>query len=119
MQADPFIEPINRAIDSGIAIVTFSANSPKSKRASYITSDNLAEAKYAAGEFAGLLGGKGESTILENPGQSNHDLRVTAFIDYVTKNYPDMKLVGRQASNQDSQQGLPGRARHAAGEPQS
>ena len=40
--------------------------------------------------------------MLENPGQSNHDLRVTAFIDYMTANYPEMKLVGRQASNQDS-----------------
>ena len=32
MQADPFIEPINRAIESGVAIVTFAADSPKSKR---------------------------------------------------------------------------------------
>jgi ribose transport system substrate-binding protein len=102
MQADPFIEPINRAIESGVAIVTFAADSPKSKRVSYITSDNLAEAKYAAEEIAGLLGGKGEYAVLENPGQSNHDLRVTAFIDYMEKNYPDLKLVGRQASNQDS-----------------
>jgi ribose transport system substrate-binding protein len=102
MQADPFIEPINRAIDSGVAVVTFAADSPDSKRVSYITSDNLAEAKYAAEEIAGLLGGKGEYAVLENPGQSNHDLRVTAFIDYMEANYPDMKLVGRQASNQDS-----------------
>ncbi len=102
MQADPFIEPINRAIESGVAIVTFAADSPKSKRVSYITSDNLAEAKYAAEEIAGLLGGKGEYAVLENPGQSNHDLRVTAFISYIDANYPDMKLVGRQASNQDS-----------------
>jgi ribose transport system substrate-binding protein len=102
MQADPFIDPINRAIDSGVSIVTFAADSPKSKRISYVTSDNLAEAKYAAEEIAGLLGGKGEYAVLENPGQSNHDLRVTAFIDYLAKNYPKMKLVGRQASNQDA-----------------
>jgi ribose transport system substrate-binding protein len=102
MQADPFIEPINRAIDSGVAIVTFAADSPNSKRASYITSDNLAEAKYAAEEIAGLLGGKGEYAVLENPGQSNHDLRVTAFIAYMDEHFPEMKLVGRQASNQDS-----------------
>ncbi len=102
MQADPFIEPINRAIESGVAVVTFAADSPKSKRTSYVTSDNLAEAKYAAEEIAGLLGGKGEYAVLENPGQSNHDLRVTAFIEYMTANFPEMKLVGRQASNQDS-----------------
>ena len=102
MQADPFIEPINRAIDSGVAVVTFAADSPDSKRVSYVTSDNLAEAKYAAEEIAGLMGGSGEYAVLENPGQSNHDLRVTAFIDYMEANYPEMELVGRQASNQDS-----------------
>ena len=49
-----------------------------------------------------LACGKGEYAVLENPGQSNHDLRVTAFIAYMEANFPDMKLVGRQASNQDS-----------------
>jgi ribose transport system substrate-binding protein len=102
MQSDPFIDPINRAIESGVAIVTFAADSPNSKRVSYVTSDNLAEAKYAAEELAGLLGGKGEYAVLENPGQSNHDLRVTAFIAYMDQHFPEMKLVGRQASNQDS-----------------
>jgi ribose transport system substrate-binding protein len=102
MQADPFIEPINRAIDSGVTVVTFAADSPDSKRVSYVTSDNLAEAKYAAEEIAGLLGGSGEYAVLENPGQSNHDLRVTAFIAYMDQHFPDMKLVGRQASNQDA-----------------
>ena len=102
MQADPFIDPINRAVDSGVSIVTFAADSPNSKRVSYVTSDNLAEAKYAAEEIAGLMGGSGEYAVLENPGQSNHDLRVTAFIAYMEANFPDMELVGRQASNQDS-----------------
>src|SRR5687768_82202 len=43
MQSDPFIEPINRAIDSGVSVATFAADSPNSKRTAYITSDNLAE----------------------------------------------------------------------------
>ncbi|MBI1292379.1 substrate-binding domain-containing protein [bacterium] len=102
MQSDPFIEPINRAIDGGTAIVTFAADSPKSKRTAYITSDNLAEAKFAAEEIVKQVGDSAEYAVLENPGQSNHDLRVTALIDYMEKNYPNMKLVGRQASNQDS-----------------
>lgn len=102
MQSDPFIEPINRAIDSGVSIVTFAADSPNSKRTAYITSDNLAEAKFAAEEIVKQVGDSAEYAVLENPGQSNHDLRVTALIDYMEKNYPNMKLVGRQASNQDS-----------------
>lgn len=102
MQADPFIEPINRAIDNGTSVVTFAADSPNSKRTSYITSDNLAEAKFAAEEIVKQVGDNAEYAVLENPGQSNHDLRVTALIDYMEKNHPNMKLVGRQASNQDA-----------------
>jgi ribose transport system substrate-binding protein len=102
MQADPFIEPINRAIEAGTEIVTFAADSPKSNRTSYITSDNVAEASFAAEEIVAQIGDSAEYAVLENPGQSNHDLRVTALIAYMEANYPNMKLVGRQASNQDS-----------------
>lgn len=102
MQADPFIEPINRAIADGVAVVTFAADSPKSNRTAYITSDNRAEAKFAAEEIVSQVGESGQYAVLENPGQSNHDLRVTALIDYMEQNYPDMELVGRQATNQDS-----------------
>ena len=102
MQSDPFIEPINRAIENGTEIVTFAADSPKSNRTAYITSDNLAEAKFAADEIVKQIGESGQYAVLENPGQSNHELRVTALIDYMEANYPEMKLVGRQATNQDS-----------------
>jgi ribose transport system substrate-binding protein len=101
MQADPFIDPINRAIDAGVSVTTFAADSPKSKRTAYITSDNLAEAAFAAEEIVKTVGDSAEYAVLENPGQSNHDLRVTALIAYMEKNYPNMKLVGRQATNQD------------------
>ena len=101
MNSDPFIEPINRAVDSGVSIVTFAADSPNSKRASYVTSDNNKEGSYAADVIAEALGGKGEYGILENPGQDNHDKRVVAFIARMTEKYPDIKLVGRAATNQD------------------
>jgi ribose transport system substrate-binding protein len=90
MQSDPFIESINGAIDSGIQVVTFAADSPKSKRSAYITSDNLAEAKFAAEEIVKQVGDSAEYAVLENPGQSNHDLRVTALIAYMEKNFPKM-----------------------------
>lgn len=102
MQADPFIDPINRAIDAGVSVTTFAADSPKSKRTGYVTSDNLAEAAFAAEEIVKTVGDSAEYAVLENPGQSNHDLRVTALIAYMEKNYPNMKLVGRQATNQDT-----------------
>jgi ribose transport system substrate-binding protein len=101
MNSDPFIEPINRAIDQGTAVVTFAADSPLSKRVSFITSDNIREGTYAADAIAKKLGGKGEYAVLENPGQDNHDKRIAAFIARMEEKYPDMKLVGRAASNQD------------------
>ena len=101
MNSDPFIEPINRAIDQGTAVVTFAADSPLSKRISFITSDNTREGTYAADAIATKLGGKGEYAVLENPGQDNHDKRISAFIKRMEEKYPDMKLVGRAASNQD------------------
>jgi ribose transport system substrate-binding protein len=40
MNSDPFIEPINRAVERAPPVVTFAADSPNSKRTSFITSDN-------------------------------------------------------------------------------
>lgn len=101
MNSDPFVEPINRAVDGGVAVVTFAADSPNSKRASFVTSDNTREGVFAADAIAESLGGKGEYGVLENPGQDNHDRRIAAFIKRMEEKWPDMKLVGRAASNQD------------------
>ena len=101
MNPDPFIEPINRAAAMGIPVVTFAADSPNSKRVSFVTSDNDREGSQAADAIATSMGGKGEYAVLENPGQDNHDRRIAAFIDRMKTKYPGMKLAGRAASNQD------------------
>lgn len=101
MQPDPFIEPINRAIDSGIAITTFATDSPKSNRQIFITSDNIREGTYAANRLAEEIGGKGKLAVLRNPGQLNHDIRCDTFIKTIKENWPDIKIVGDVASNQD------------------
>jgi ribose transport system substrate-binding protein len=101
MNPDPFIEPINRAAAMGIPVVTFAADSPNSRRVSFVTSDNEREGSYAADAIAAALGEKGEFAVLENPGQDNHDRRVTAFVNRMKTKHPGLKLVGRAASNQD------------------
>ena len=101
MNPDPFIEPINRAVAMGIPVVTFAADSPNSKRASFVTSDNDREGSQAADAIAKELGGKGEYAVLENPGQDNHDRRIAAFVNRMKTKHPGMKQVGRAASNQD------------------
>lgn len=104
MNADAFIAPIDKAIDSGVGIVTFAADSPKSKRRVYITSDNVNEAKVAAAALAKEIGNAGEVACLENPGQSNHDLYIKSFIKEIETNpeYKDIKVVARAATNQDT-----------------
>jgi len=101
MNPDPFIEPINRAVAMGIPVVTFAADSPNSKRSSFITSDNDREGQQAADAIAASMGGKGEFAVLENPGQDNHDRRIAAFVNRMKTKHPGMKQVGRAASNQD------------------
>ncbi|WP_454674398.1 substrate-binding domain-containing protein [Achromobacter pestifer] len=101
MNPDPFIEPINRAAAMGIPVVTFAADSPNSKRVSFVTSDNDREGAQAADAIAASLNGKGDYAVLENPGQDNHDRRIAAFINRMKTQHPGMKLVGRAASNQD------------------
>jgi ribose transport system substrate-binding protein len=101
MNSDPFIEPIARAHEMGVPVVTFAADSPNSKRVSYITSDNVREGEWAADTIAESMDGKGEFAVLENPGQDNHDKRIAAFLKRMETKWPDMKLAGRAASNQD------------------
>ncbi len=101
MNPDPFIAPINRATEAGTVVVTFAADSPNSKRVAFVTSDNFREGRVAADTVADAMGGEGEYAVLENPGQDNHDRRVTSFIQEMKDKYPKMKLVARAASNQD------------------
>lgn len=101
MNPEPFIEPINRAAEMGIPVVTFGADSPDSNRTAFVTSNNEREGQVAADAIAEEMGGTGEYALLENPGQDNHDRRIAAFIARMESKWPGMKLVGRAASNQD------------------
>lgn len=103
MNPDPFIEPINRAYEMGIPVVTFASDSPNSKRVSFITSDNEREAIFAADTLAKVLGGVGEVAVLENPGQDNHDRRTKGFVARIKEKHPGIKVVARAASLQDPQ----------------
>jgi ribose transport system substrate-binding protein len=102
MNADAFIEPINRAIDQGIKIITFATDSPISKRSAFITSDNKNEGYMAADALAEKIGGKGKFAVLENPGQLNHEIRIKSFIERIETNWPDIEVVSRVATNQDA-----------------
>ena len=93
---------INQAIEQGVAVVTMAADSPESNRNAYVTSDNVKEGYAAADAIAKKLGEKGNVAVLENPGQLNHEIRVRSFVERIKTKYPDMKVVARTATNQDT-----------------
>jgi len=97
-----FIEPINRAIDQGVAIVVFATDSPDSNRPAFITSDNVFEAQFAARQLAASVGGRGQFMTLRNPGQLNHDIRVDKFIETINNEFPGIEIVADVPTNQDA-----------------
>jgi ribose transport system substrate-binding protein len=101
MEPDSFIDPINNSIAKGVPVVTFAADSPKSNRIAYVTSDNVKEGYTAADAICKAIGGKGEVMVTENPGQLNHEVRVRSFKERIAANWPNVKVVAGVATNQN------------------
>ncbi len=99
--AEAFKEPIDRAVQQGVAVVTFAPDSPDSARQGYVTSDNVKEGQHAAREFGKALDGKGKLMTLRNPGATNHDIRIDTFISTIKEEFPGIELVADEPTNQD------------------
>ncbi len=99
--AEAFKEPIDRAVEQGVAVVTFAPDSPDSARQGYVTSDNVKEGQHAAREFGKALEGKGKLMTLRNPGATNHDIRIDTFIATIKEEFPGIELVADEPTNQD------------------
>ncbi len=101
INAEPFLEPINRAVESGVAVITFASDSPDSLRSAYITSDNVQEGTAAARAIGDALGGEGGVMTCVNPGQTNHDIRTSTFKAVIEAEYPNMEFLIEAPTNQD------------------
>lgn len=101
INAEPFVEPIQRAMEQGVIVATFASDSPDSGRPIYITSDNVNEGTFAAHQMAQDMGGKGKVMTLTNPGQTNHDIRTDTFVAVIEAEYPDIEVVAQEVSKQD------------------
>ena len=101
INADPFVEPINRAMEQGVMVATFASDSPDSTRPIYITSDNVNEGTFAARQMADDMGGKGKVMTLTNPGQTNHDIRTDTFVAVIKEEFPGIEVVAQEVSKQD------------------
>lgn len=90
---DAYMEPIKKAMDAGIPVVTFDADSPDSGRNAFLATGNKAAGATAAKYLAEALGGKGDVAVVTLPGQLNHEERTAGFVETIESSYPDMKVV--------------------------
>lgn len=91
--ADPdLMKPeIDAAIAAGIPVITIDADSPSSKRLSFIGTDNY-EAGRMGGEFIGQsLKGKGNVVFFTLPGQTNLEGRFRGYME-ILASYPHIAV---------------------------
>ncbi|MDO4274361.1 MAG: substrate-binding domain-containing protein [Eubacteriales bacterium] len=93
MDADAYKDPINKAIESGIPIVTFDSDSPESNRTTFIGTSNYDAGVTAADYIGEQLGGKGRVACLTRTGQSNINERIEGFTTQLAAKYPDIEMV--------------------------
>jgi len=87
-----FKDQIDKAIAAGIPVICVDADSPDSKRLSYVGTDNIRAGHEAVGQMAKLLSGGGKIAVVSIPGQINLDDRVAGVAEALP-NYPAIKLV--------------------------
>jgi ribose transport system substrate-binding protein len=91
---DALAAPIKKAIDLGIPVVTFDADSPKSGRKSFLATGNEFAGFTAAEALVDQIGPEGgQVAIITLPSQQNHEERVEGFKRALEEKYKNIKLV--------------------------
>ncbi|HPT64054.1 MAG TPA: sugar-binding protein [Candidatus Atribacteria bacterium] len=100
------IDVINKAVDAGIPVMCFDADSPESKRFTYLGVSNYDGGKAAAEILIRYMGEEGKVAILTGvPGALNLEERIRGFKD-VVKDYPGIEIVTTVACYDDINQGV-------------
>ena len=92
LNGDFLTEAINRAVDSGIPVVTWDADAPNSKRLAFWGVDDKAGGRIMGEEAVKLLGGKGTVALMTSIGATNLQRRLDGVTEVLAK-YPDIKIV--------------------------
>jgi ribose transport system substrate-binding protein len=89
--------PVQRAIDAGIPVAVFDSGVNVERYVSFIATDNYGAGETAARKLAGLLGAKGTvAMVMHKPGGTSTVLREQGFEAAIAKEFPDIKIAGRQ-----------------------
>jgi ribose transport system substrate-binding protein len=100
------IDPINKAVAAGIPVMTWDADSPKSRRFTYLGVDNYQAGQAAADLLVRAMGQQGDVAILTGVlGAHNLEQRVRGFRDGIEP-YPDIRVVTTAVSNDDINLGV-------------
>jgi ribose transport system substrate-binding protein len=92
LNGDFLTETINRAVDSGIPVVTWDSDAPNSKRHAFYGVDDFASGKILGEQAIALLKGQGEIAILTSLGATNLQRRLDGAREALSK-APGMKIL--------------------------
>jgi ribose transport system substrate-binding protein len=92
LNGDFLTEAINRAVDSGIPVVTWDADAPDSKRIAFYGVDDKAGGRIMGEEAVKLLGGKGTVALMTSIGATNLQRRLDGVMEVLAK-YPGIRVV--------------------------
>jgi len=102
---DAVVPAINRAVDAGIPVITWDADSPKSKRLTNVAIDQFA-AGAKAGELLVAAKPKGKVAVLTGtPGALNLEQRLAGFKSVVDK-HPELEIVAVDPNYDDVQKAV-------------
>jgi ribose transport system substrate-binding protein len=103
------IEPINKAVASGIPVMTWDSDSPQSQRFTYLSIDNYEAGQLAARLLADAIGKQeGELAVLTGlPGALNLEERLRGFREGLAP-YPGLRIIEIVYTNEDINLGVRG-----------
>jgi ribose transport system substrate-binding protein len=99
-------DPIKKALDAGVEVMTWDSDSPDSGRFTYLGVDNYEGGKAAADLLIKAMGETGKVALLTGvPGAFNLEERIRGFKDGI-KDYPGIEIVTTVACNDDINTGV-------------
>jgi ribose transport system substrate-binding protein len=92
LNGDFLTDTINRAVDSGIPVVTWDADAPRSKRQAFYGVDDRAAGRIMGEQTVSLLGGKGKVAIITSVGATNLLQRLEGVREVLSR-HADVQIV--------------------------
>lgn len=93
---------IDRAVAAGLPVTVFDSGLDSTNFMTFVATDNYAAGQMGARKLAALIGGKGKVAVVMNaPGSVSTMDRERGFDDAMAKEFPGIKVVGRQFGMSD------------------